>query len=87
MGHIVRDVTRETFPDVVRMHNLKPGQRFTIIIEEASQAEQEAAVAKEKTGGTVSARFQALAGVGAMIAGPRTMAEIDADVREIRGDE
>ncbi|MDE1148305.1 MAG: hypothetical protein PW843_17070 [Azospirillaceae bacterium] len=83
MGHVVRDVTIQTFQDVARAHNLQPGQRFTIIIEEPD-AHLGAAAGQASDG---VARFLALSGLGVGAAGGRGQAEIDAEIREIRGDE
>ena len=59
MGQVVTGVTIETFPSAVRRAGLKPGQRFSLVVETddemRSRAFDEVAVVAERVSARVAA--------------------------------
>lgn len=73
-------VTLETMPQAIRKLGLLPDQEFSII---AESAESDDGNGKKNR----LEKLRALKGFGAKRYGPRTVEDIDAQVREFRGDE
>lgn len=85
MGAVLRNVTPETAEALLIGAGVKPGERITVIIERRVDAVPN----RPTTSSSMDrmAKLHAAKGAGAQVHGPLSAEEIDADIREARGDE
>lgn len=85
MGAVLRNVTPENAGALLIGAGVKPGEQVTVIIERRV----EAALDRPDAGEVADrmAMLRALKGSGARLHGPLSAEQIDADIREARGDE
>jgi len=83
---VLHGVTLETMPQAIRKLGIRPDQTFSIIVEREENA-PEADTAKGDEEGSRLGKLRALKGAGSRLHGERTMEDIDAQIREFRGDE
>lgn len=81
------ETTVENIPEAMLEAGFRPGQQVRIQVEYIDVDTPEAAPENGTRKGNRLEKLLALKGAGARLHGPRSAEEIDAEIREFRGDE